>query len=93
MKAIEILEQYWEQIKGLLVYIDFCIDHPVQTLVCRDFWLWNVYVSFGLGLFIAIMIGKKLLKEQLEFRRNRKRLEARKIVADPETIEQARWKG
>ena len=93
MKAIEILERYWEQFKGLLVYIGFCIDHPVQTLVCHDFWLWNVYVAFGLGLLLAVMIGKKLLKEQMEFRRNRNRLEARKIVADEETIKQARWKG
>ena len=40
-----------------------------------------------------MILGKKIFKEQLELYRNKKRLEARKIVADEETMDQARWKG
>ena len=93
MEAIKLIEQYWLQLKRLAIYAQFCVESDIHAPVCHDFWIWTAYASAGLGLLIAVMIGKKILKEQLEFRRNRKRLEARKIVADPETIEHARWKG
>ena len=93
MKAIEILQQYWEQFKKLLVYAQYCADNEIQTPVCHDFWMSTIYVSLGLGLIIAAILGKKIFKEQLELYRNRKRLEARGIVADEETMDQAKWKG
>ncbi|MBI4192898.1 MAG: hypothetical protein HY525_20485 [Betaproteobacteria bacterium] len=93
MKAMEMLQEYWEQLKRLWVYAQYCVDNDIRTLVCRDFWMWTVYISLALGLLIAVIVGKKIFREQLEFYRNKKRLEARKIVADAETIEQARWKG
>ena len=93
VKAIEILQQYWEQIKRLWVYIGYCADNDIRTPVCRDFWMWTAYVSLGLGVLIVVIIAKKILREQLEYYRNRKRLEARNIVADAETIEEAKWKG
>ena len=90
MKAIEILQQYWEQVEKFLIYARYCGDHDIQTIICRDFWLGTVYAAIGIGLLIALVIGKKALREQLEFYRNRKRLEARKIVAADETMEQAK---
>lgn len=83
MKAVEILRQYWEQVEKLLIYARYCAGHDIQTAECRDFWLWTVYAAIGLGLLIALIIGKTTLREQLEFYRNRKKLEARK-VADAE---------
>ena len=80
MKAVEILQQYWEQIEKLLIYARYCAGHDIQTAECRDFWLWTVYAAIGLGLLIAFIIGKRTLREQLEFDRNRKKLEARKIA-------------
>lgn len=93
MKAIEILQQYWAQIKRLWIYVGYCVDNDIRTPVCREFWMSTVYISLALGLLIAIIIGRKILREQLEFYRNKKRLEARSIVADAETIEEARWRG
>ena len=80
MKAVEILQQYWEQIEKLLIYARYCAGHDIQTAECRDFWLWTVYAAIGLGLLIALIIGKRTLREQREFDRNRKKLEARKIA-------------
>ena len=80
MKAVEILQHYWEQIEKFLIYARFCAGHDIQTAECRDFWLWTVYAAIGLGLLIAFIIGKRTLREQLEFDRNRKKLEARKIA-------------
>ena len=52
-----------------------------------------MYLCVGLALLIIFVVGRKILRAQLELRRNKKRLEARKIVADAETIEQAKWVG
>jgi hypothetical protein len=93
MKAMEILQQYWSQIERLLVYVQYCAVNDIRTPVCRDFWHWTVYFCIGLALIIVFIAGKKILKAQLELHRNKKRLEARKIVADAETIEQAKWVG
>ena len=77
MKALDLLEYYWEQAAKLLDYVRYCTSQDVSTAVCRDFWLGTVYAAVGVGLLIAIVIGKKVLREQLEFRRNKKKLEAR----------------
>ena len=93
MKALEMLEQYWQELKKLFAYIQYCTGADIQTLVCRDFWLWSVYAAAGVGLLIALVIIKTVFREQLEFFRNRKRLAARQVVADEETMNEAKWKG
>lgn len=93
MEAIKILERYWEQVKRLAVYAHYCAENEIRTLVCRDFWTWTVIASVGLAILIIALIAKRVIKEQLEFYRNKKRLEARAIVASQEVIEAATWKG
>lgn len=90
MKAIEILQQYWEQVERVLTYARYCAGQDVNTIVCRDFWLWTVYAAVGLGLLIVFVIGRKAVTEQIEFYRNRKRLEARRIADEEAALEQAR---
>jgi len=90
MKSFEFLQQYWEQIGKLLTYVQYCAGQDVQTPVCRDFWLGSVYVAVGIGLLIAFIIGKRVLREQLEFRRNQKKLQAQKLLAEEEARERAR---
>lgn len=92
MKGIELLQQYWEETKKLLVYARYCAEHDIQTAVCRDFWLWTVYAAVGLGLLIALKIGRKIFREQREFRRNRERLEARAMAEEEAAIREARLK-
>ncbi len=90
MKSFEFLQQYWEQIGKLLTYIQYCAGQDVQTPVCRDFWLGSVYVAVGIGLLIAFIIGKRVLREQLEFRRNQKKLQAQKLLDAEEARDRAR---
>jgi hypothetical protein len=87
------LEQWWGALKRLFTYAQFCIDNPVSTLACHDFWQWTILGSFGVALLIALVIGRVVVREQLEYYRNRKRLEARTIVADQEVIDQLKWVG
>lgn len=82
MKAFELFEQYWEQVGKLLAYVQYCAGQDMQTPVCRDFWLGSVYTAIGIGLLIAFIIGKRVLREQHEFRRNQKKLEARQLLEE-----------
>ncbi len=93
MEAIKIIEHYWGQLKRLAIYAQYCIENDLQAPVCRDFWISSVYVAIGIAILVVALIAKRVIKEQLEFYRNRKRLEARSIVADPDTINQHRWTG
>ena len=67
MKAFELLQHYWEQLGKLLTYVGYCAGQDMQTAACRDFWLGSVYVAIAIGLLIAFIIGKRVLREQLEF--------------------------
>ena len=57
MKVFELLEQIWEQLGKLLVYVQYCAGQDIQTAECRDFWLGSVYAAVGIGLLIAFVIG------------------------------------
>ena len=89
MKAFELLQQYWEQAGKLLAYVQYCAGQDIQTAVCRDFWLGSIYTAVGIGLLIVFIIGKRVLREQLEFRRNQKKLEARQWREEEEAQQQA----
>ncbi len=93
MEAIKIIQQYWEQLKRLGIFAQYCAENDIRTVICHDFWIWVVVASVGIGTLVLLLCFKRLIKEQLEYRRNRKRLEARAIVADAETMEQHKWKG
>jgi len=82
MKAFELFQQYWE-------HVQYCVGQDMQTAACRDFWLGSVYTAVGIGLLIAFIIGKRVLREQLEFRRNQKKLEARQLREEEEARQQA----
>jgi class 3 adenylate cyclase len=86
MEAIKIMEQWWQALQGLLTYAQFCFDQPVSAPACRDFWLWQVWGALAIGLYILFRSLWKYIRAQREFARNQKRLEARRIVADKETI-------
>ena len=91
MEAIKLIEPYFLQLKGFVNYAQYCVGSEIRVPVCRDFWMGIMIVSFAIALLLTLMIGKRLVKEQLEFYRNKKRLEARKIVAAGETMQKHKW--
>ena len=88
MEAIKIIEQYWQQLKGFAVYAQYCVESELHTPACRSFWMNSIIVAFVIATLLIVFIGKRVIKEQLEFYRNRKRLEARAIVADAATMKE-----
>ena len=92
MEAIKLLEPYFLQLKQFMAHATYCVSSDIQTAACRDFWVEAMVSAFAMALLLTLLIGKRLLKEQLEFRRNKKRLEARAIIADADELEERKWK-
>lgn len=92
MEAIKMLEQYWGQLKRFGVYAQHCIDAGIRAPVCLDFWAWGALAAMAFGVVIIGLIARRFITQQLAFRRTKKMLEARKIVASDEVMKEARWK-
>ena len=92
MEALKIIGQYWEQLKRFGVYAQYCVEGGLGVPACHDFWTWSAIAAAGFGLLVIALIARRLLREQLEFYRNRKRLEARKVVASEDVMREVRWK-
>lgn len=93
MEAIKILEPYWDYLKRLFAYAQYCTGSDMQVPTCREFWTWVVIAAFSLALLILLIIGKRIFREQMEFHRNKNRLAARAIVASDAEIQAVAWKG
>ena len=87
------MEGWWQVFKHHMEYTAYCAGADFQAPVCRTFWNWTITLAFVLAGLILFVILKQVFKEQLELYRNKKRLEARKIVADAQTMEEHRWRG
>jgi hypothetical protein len=90
MEAIKMLEQYWEQLRRLGFYAQYCAGADIHTPVCLDFWAWSALATMAFGLLIIGFIAKRFAREQLEFYRAKKRLAARKVVASEGAMAEAR---
>ena len=92
MEAIKLLEPYFLQLKAFIIHATYCVESDIHAPVCRDFWVGAMAAAFATALLLTLLICKRLIKEQLEFRRNKKRLEARAIIADADDMEVQKWK-
>jgi hypothetical protein len=86
MEAIKLLEPYFLQLKGFLLHAQYCVERSIHAPDCRDFWTDTVIAIFAVAFLLTLVIVKRMISEQLELHRNRKRLEARKMVADEATM-------
>ena len=93
MEVLKLTEGWLQLAKQLMEYTAYCAGADFQVPVCRPFWSWTITAAFALAGLILFVIAKHTLKEQFEFYRNKKRLEARKLVADAQTMEKHRWVG
>ena len=93
MEAIKLLEPYFLQLKAFVVYAQYCVENDIHVQVCRDFWTGIVAAAFFIALLLTLVIGKRVVGERLELHRNQKRLEARKVVAAGDTMQEHKWNG
>ncbi len=93
MKAFEMMQPYVDFLQRLWAYCAYCATHPMSEKTCRDFWTWAMIGCFAVVGLILFFILKTIIKEQLEFYKNKKHIAARAIVADEQTMAEAKWKG
>ena len=86
MVAIEMMKSWW-------AYLAYCFLSDFSNLACKPYWTWVAIGCLVLASIIIFFVGRSILREYLEFRRNRKHLEARAVIAPREVIEAASWKG
>lgn len=92
MEAIKLLEPYFLQVRAFLSYARSCVESDMGAAACRDFWTGSAIAALVLALLVMVAVGKRVIKEQLEFRRNKRRLAARAIVAADETMDEHKWR-
>jgi hypothetical protein len=82
MKAIEILQQYWDVVNPFFIHAQYCALNDVRTPECRDFWTAVMYTCFGLAALLTIPTVAAVIKERLAFYRSRQSLDPPTVVAD-----------
>ena len=87
------LEFYSAQLQQVISYIQYCSVTESSLPACKPFWTILIIVGLLLTLVIVMVVTYKLIKTQLIYIRNWKRIEARKVVADAETMRKYKWQG
>ena len=72
MEGIKIILQYWEQLKRLFVYSQYCTENDIHIPVCHDFWFWGSISVISVGVLIVLFCCKTIIKDQIEYYKNRK---------------------
>jgi hypothetical protein len=90
MEAVKMLEHFWQQLKQLGIYAQFCVSNDPHAPACREFWTWTAIIAGGVALLIVVMIAKRIVMWLLMRYHDRKYEEARAAVADPETMQEYR---
>ncbi|MBE0612877.1 MAG: DnaJ domain-containing protein [Burkholderiales bacterium] len=87
------LEYYWEYAKKLFVYAQYCVAADTRDPLCGDFWNWALYASIAVAALVLFVVARRVIERQLEYRKLEKMAEAKRFVADAETMNRLRWTG
>lgn len=88
---IENLEHALQQFSGVLSHARYCLADATSAAVCDPFWKMLTLTGLILLLLVVLVVSYKLMRIQLEYLRNQKRLDAQKAIADPEVMKQHVW--
>ena len=93
METMKMLEHYWQQLKQLGAYAQFCVSNDLNAPACREFWMWTIIIATGIALLVVALVARWIIKRLWERYEDRKYEEARAAVADPETMQQYQMTG
>jgi hypothetical protein len=85
------LQGYLAQLKAWFAYAGFCLGDAPSADICKPFWTIVMIAGLVLALALVFVVSYKLIRNQLDYLRNRKLLEARMRVADPEVMKKHAW--
>src|SRR5258708_20575573 len=83
------METIW-QLKALWAYASWCAQAPASVPACDSFWTWMAVAVVTACALIGLYIIRKMARNFLAVRAERKRLAEASRVADPETMSRYR---
>src|SRR5258708_12902589 len=83
------METIW-QLKALWAYASWCAQAPAAARGCDFFWTWTGVGVVGAFALIGLYIVRKMAKNFLAVRAERRRLAEASRVADPDTMSRYR---
>ncbi len=78
------------QLKALWAYASWCAQAPASVLACDSFWTWTGVAVVTAFALIGLYIVRKMAKNFLAVRAERRRLDEASRVADPDTMSRYR---
>ena len=88
---MEAMQSHLAQLKAWFAYAGSCLTDSPSTSGCQPFWTLMVLIGLVIAFMVVFVVSYKLIRIQLEYIRNRKLLEARMGVADPEVMKKYAW--
>ncbi|MHB8667088.1 MAG: J domain-containing protein [Burkholderiales bacterium] len=92
-ELIPLLKDYWEYAKKLFLYAQFCVKADTHDPACGDFWKWSLYATIVIAVLVLYRVARRAIDKYLDYRDLEKMAEAKKFVADAETMNRFRWNG
>ena len=77
-------------LKALWAYVSWCAEAPAAAPACDSFWTWTAIAVVAAFALIALYILRKMAKNFLAVRAERRRLAEASRVADPDTMSRYR---
>lgn len=90
MKALELMQRYWDQVTG---YLMACRDLPWSATACRPLWSWVATGSMAVGALCVLWAVWKVIDYKIKYRAAVKAEEHRQYIPPPEEMEKVRWIG
>ena len=78
------------QLKALWAYVSWCAQAPAAAPACDSFWTWTAVAVVTAFALIGLYIVRKMAKNFLAVRAERRRLAEASRVADPDTMSRYR---
>ncbi len=78
------------QLKALWAYASWCAQAPASAPACNSFWTWTAVAVVTAFALIGLHIIRKMAKNFLAVRAERRRLAEASRVAEPDTMSRYR---
>ncbi len=85
-------QQLVQGFEGFFNWIATCLGLPMTAPVCRPLWEWTMYASAGLGAVLVVWFIWRIVNYRLKYNAAIRAQAERERVAEPEVMEQHKFK-
>lgn len=84
--------QLIQMLSNWLDWMHMCIGLPITAPVCRSLWVWIMYVSAAIGLWLVFWVVWRMIDYRLKYNVAIRAQMERERIAEPEVMAQHRFK-